>query len=60
MCTVVSYVRIGHLHLPVMRGIRMNLLIVRRARIRAERSSVFITGTNCCTLDYSTVGQCKL
>ena len=61
MYTVVSDVRISRHHdLSVIRGIRENLLIVRRACIKAERSSKFIPGTNCCTVDYSTVGQRKL
>ena len=55
MRTVDSDVRISHHYdLPVIRGVRKNLLTVRHACIWAERSSMFITRTNCCVVDYTT------
>jgi len=54
MRTVDSDVRISHHYdLPVIRGIRKNLLTVRLACIWAERSFMSITCTNCCVVDYT-------
>ena len=60
MRTVVSVIgKSHHWDLPVIRGIRKNLLTIRRADNKAERYSMFATGTNCCIVDRSTVEQCN-